>query len=351
MPQPPYPGFLERLLAEVGRRAGAAPPVSSPHAGAEQRAAAAVEGAVEGLAADLVDLSHDLHDHPELGYAEHHAVAAVAALLQRHGHRHRGRRLRAADRPACAHGAGPARASRSWPSTTRCPGIGPRLRAQRHLRHRGRRVPRAGDRSPGTWAVSVELHRHPGRGGRRRQGADRARRRLRRDRRRGDAAPLRAPTSAEPPLPRRAHGRRDLRRGWRRTPRRSRSWAATPWTPPCRPTQAMAQLRQHMLPTDRVHGIITDGGQKPNIVPERAAADVLPALARARDPGRAGAARRGDLHARAAAADRHRRRAGLGPDARLPARAQQRPLAAAGRSTSPRAAAACSAGGRPPRRR
>ena len=34
---------------------------------------------------------------------------------------------------------------------------------------------------------------------------------------------------------------------------------------------AMAQLRQHMLPTDRVHGIITDGGQKPNIVPERAA--------------------------------------------------------------------------------
>ncbi|MPZ73380.1 MAG: amidohydrolase, partial [Nitriliruptorales bacterium] len=35
--------------------------------------------------------------------------------------------------------------------------------------------------------------------------------------------------------------------------------------------QGMAQLRQHMLPTDRVHGIITEGGQKPNIVPERAA--------------------------------------------------------------------------------
>ncbi|HVM19263.1 MAG TPA: amidohydrolase, partial [Egibacteraceae bacterium] len=35
--------------------------------------------------------------------------------------------------------------------------------------------------------------------------------------------------------------------------------------------QAMAQLRQHMLPTDRIHGVITDGGQKPNIVPERAA--------------------------------------------------------------------------------
>jgi metal-dependent amidase/aminoacylase/carboxypeptidase family protein len=35
--------------------------------------------------------------------------------------------------------------------------------------------------------------------------------------------------------------------------------------------QAIAQLRQHIRPSERVHGIITDGGQKPNIVPERAA--------------------------------------------------------------------------------
>jgi amidohydrolase len=34
--------------------------------------------------------------------------------------------------------------------------------------------------------------------------------------------------------------------------------------------QAIAQLRQHIRPSERVHGIITDGGQKPNIVPERA---------------------------------------------------------------------------------
>lgn len=34
----------------------------------------------------------------------------------------------------------------------------------------------------------------------------------------------------------------------------------------------IGQLRQHMLPTDRIHGIITDGGDKPNIVPEHAAA-------------------------------------------------------------------------------
>jgi metal-dependent amidase/aminoacylase/carboxypeptidase family protein len=35
--------------------------------------------------------------------------------------------------------------------------------------------------------------------------------------------------------------------------------------------QAIAQLRQHIRSTERVHGIITDGGQAPNIVPARAA--------------------------------------------------------------------------------
>jgi amidohydrolase len=33
----------------------------------------------------------------------------------------------------------------------------------------------------------------------------------------------------------------------------------------------VAALRQHIRPTERVHGIFTDGGEKPNIVPERAA--------------------------------------------------------------------------------
>jgi amidohydrolase len=34
---------------------------------------------------------------------------------------------------------------------------------------------------------------------------------------------------------------------------------------------AIAQLRQHIRRSERIHGIITDGGQAPNIVPERAA--------------------------------------------------------------------------------
>ncbi|MGH0031799.1 MAG: peptidase dimerization domain-containing protein [Myxococcota bacterium] len=34
--------------------------------------------------------------------------------------------------------------------------------------------------------------------------------------------------------------------------------------------QSIAALRQHIRPTERIHGIILDGGQAPNIVPERA---------------------------------------------------------------------------------
>src|SRR5262245_54169793 len=35
--------------------------------------------------------------------------------------------------------------------------------------------------------------------------------------------------------------------------------------------QGVAALRQHIRPTERVHGIVTDGGQAPNVVPERSA--------------------------------------------------------------------------------
>jgi amidohydrolase len=34
---------------------------------------------------------------------------------------------------------------------------------------------------------------------------------------------------------------------------------------------AVAQLRQHIRPSERIHGVITDGGRVPNIVPDRAA--------------------------------------------------------------------------------
>src|SRR6267378_2494302 len=36
--------------------------------------------------ADLIELSRDIHGHPELAYQEHHAVDAIAAMLKHHGH-------------------------------------------------------------------------------------------------------------------------------------------------------------------------------------------------------------------------------------------------------------------------
>ena len=47
--------------------------------------------------------------------------------------------------------------------------------------------------------------------------------------------------------------------------------------------QAIAALRQHIRPTERLHGIITDGGQAPNIVPERAAGRFYARAANARE--------------------------------------------------------------------
>jgi amidohydrolase len=35
--------------------------------------------------------------------------------------------------------------------------------------------------------------------------------------------------------------------------------------------QGIAALRQHIRPSERIHGIVTDGGQAPNVVPERSA--------------------------------------------------------------------------------
>lgn len=51
--------------------------MSTPHALAES--------AVRDARADLVALSHDLHEHPELGFEERHAVEVVPSLLERAG--------------------------------------------------------------------------------------------------------------------------------------------------------------------------------------------------------------------------------------------------------------------------
>jgi amidohydrolase len=47
--------------------------------------------------------------------------------------------------------------------------------------------------------------------------------------------------------------------------------------------QSIAALRQHIKPTERIHGIITEGGSAPNIVPERAAGRFFVRAATAKD--------------------------------------------------------------------
>ncbi|MEZ5560276.1 MAG: M20 family metallopeptidase [Pseudomonadales bacterium] len=47
--------------------------------------------------------------------------------------------------------------------------------------------------------------------------------------------------------------------------------------------QAISNLRQHIRDQERIHGIVTDGGQAPNIVPERAAGEFYVRAATERD--------------------------------------------------------------------
>ncbi len=79
---------VQRLMAEETeeRRATAAPaPALGEGQGADPTLRERLGAAVETLREEILELSHDVHEHPEVGYTEHHAVAAVASLLERHG--------------------------------------------------------------------------------------------------------------------------------------------------------------------------------------------------------------------------------------------------------------------------
>ena len=75
------------MAAETeARRLAAGPAHALPAgAGAPAELREALTGIVERLAPELLALSHDLHAHPEVGFQEHHAMAAVAELLRAHG--------------------------------------------------------------------------------------------------------------------------------------------------------------------------------------------------------------------------------------------------------------------------
>jgi amidohydrolase len=85
-PLPPDDSYLRSLTASTERAMQDTEPVGSAHQGAPDELRAAVTDIVRGQDEELVALSHDLHAHPEESFAEHRSVRAVAQLLERHGH-------------------------------------------------------------------------------------------------------------------------------------------------------------------------------------------------------------------------------------------------------------------------
>lgn len=86
-PTVPSDAIQRRFAEETQARKAAAGPAASLADGegspAELREALAA--AVEGLTGEIVALSHAVHDNPEVGYEERFAVSTVADLLRAHG--------------------------------------------------------------------------------------------------------------------------------------------------------------------------------------------------------------------------------------------------------------------------
>ncbi|MFC4005533.1 M20 family metallopeptidase [Prauserella oleivorans] len=77
------------MNAETADAVRQARPLTSPHAGAPADLREEVAAVVARHRAEVVALSRDLHAHPETAFAEHRSAGAVAKLLEGHGHRPR----------------------------------------------------------------------------------------------------------------------------------------------------------------------------------------------------------------------------------------------------------------------
>lgn len=84
-PRPVGSAFLQVLQATTDRKREAFTPLQSPYAGAPAAVAEAVSTAAGALREELVNVHRDLHAHPEEAWREHRSVAALTELLRRHG--------------------------------------------------------------------------------------------------------------------------------------------------------------------------------------------------------------------------------------------------------------------------
>ncbi|MEU5846004.1 M20 family metallopeptidase [Saccharopolyspora shandongensis] len=270
MTQPTQPddSYLRAVSAATERAVAAAEPIRSEFAGAGEALRADVERWVEDNAKDLVALSRDLHAHPEEAFAERRSVAQAAELLRRHGHNAEvgvggldtALRVEAGGDgphvavlaeydalPGIGHGCGhniicSAAVGGFLAATTAVAATGGRVSLVGTPAEEGgggkEHLARAGlfddvDAVVMLHPFSHDIAAHPFLGRRQVEVVFHG---------------VAAHAAAQPFM-----GRNALD-----------AVVAT--------YQGVAAMRQHMPSTDRVHGIITDGGKRPNVVPDRAAA-------------------------------------------------------------------------------
>jgi amidohydrolase len=251
------------------------PPDDSPSrfTGAGDEVAAEIARTVDGLRPELEALAVSLYEEPEIGFEEHRSVVKLANLLAAHGF----------DAEVGAYGLDTA--LRATVGTVGGPhfaviaeydalpgigqacghniiagiGVGAFLAAAPLVERLGGRLSLIGTPAEENGGGKEHIIRAGGFDG-------------------VDAAGMVHPSGGSSPSP--VSGQRNT--GVRRVAVTYRGRAAhaagAPWLglnaldAVVTAYQSVAQLRQHILPIDRIHGIITDGGAAPNIVPEQASA-------------------------------------------------------------------------------
>lgn len=266
-PRAPYPDLPRQALADLERMLDAAGPPDSPFDGAPAALHGALREHVEASAADLCGLSHAIHGQPELGFEERAAARAVTDLLTAAGvpvevgacgldtavRARIGRR-----RPRVAllaeYDALPGIGHACGHNIIAATAVGAFLALAAHIDTLGGSVELIGcpaeeggggkefiARAGGFDDVDAALMLHPA-------GFDAA------------AIDWLGVRQVEAVF----HGLSAHAAAMPQLGRNALDGAVAAY-------QGVAALRQHMLPGDRVHGIITDGGQAPNVVPARAA--------------------------------------------------------------------------------
>lgn len=86
-PTTPSTAVQDLMARETAARQASVPPAQelAEQAGADAAARQHLAEVITELSPQIVALSRDIHAHPEVGYTEHHAVAAVAGVLRQHG--------------------------------------------------------------------------------------------------------------------------------------------------------------------------------------------------------------------------------------------------------------------------